>query len=235
MENRLLKLLLVFICTAIAGAIIYFNLTVEIPVFKTAVSSGTTITADMISTERIMKSQITDDFYQSGMDIIGKSATTDIAANIPVAKALTEEPVKPSVDIDTTKVAIVPIPVKSENVPSDLKKGDLVNILAYFDSSAADGDAFVIGYKYIATVSDIIYDESGKVSKIDCIFEKSLATDISASVSMGTIIVIKNEDINSVELNGSTVRELFNKYYNSSAVVEDIVEETIEPETKEGE
>ena len=235
MENKILKLLLVFICTIVAGTMIYFNLTVEIPVFKTAVSSGTTITADMVGSERIMKSQITDDFYQSGMDLIGKSTTVDIAANIPVAKALTEEPVKPSVDIDNSKVAIVPIPVKPENIPSDLKKGDLVNVLVYFDSSVADGDAFVIGYNYIATVSDIIYDESGKVSKIDCIFEKSMATDISASVSMGTIYIIKNEDINSVELNGATVRELFNKYYNSSAVVEDIVEETIEPETKEGE
>ena len=182
-----------------------------------------------------MKSQITDDFYQSGMDLIGKNTTVDIAANIPVAKALTEEPVKPSVDIDNSKVAIVPIPVKPENIPSDLKKGDLVNVLVYFDSSVADGDAFVIGYNYIATVSDIITDDTGKVSKIDCIFEKSMATDISASVSMGTIYIIKNEDINSVELNGATVRELFNKYYNSSAVVEDIVEETIEPETKEGE
>lgn len=231
MENKLLKALLVFICTAIAGVLIYFNLTVEIPVFKAPVSSGSTISAEMIEEKRVMKSQITDDFYQSALELVGKNATTDIAAEIPVAKALVEDPVKPSVDIEASRVAIVPIPVEAKNIPSDLKKGDLVNILAYFDSSATDdGTAVVVGYTYIATVSNIDYDSNGSVSKIDCIVDKDLATDISASVSMGSIYIIKNEEINDVVLNGATVKDILTKYYRTSSVVEEEPVETIVPE-----
>lgn len=232
MENKLLKALLVFICTAIAGVMIYFNLTVEIPVFNTTVLSGTTITSNMIDNQRVMKSQISDDFYQSGIDLVGKNTVIDISAGIPIAKNLIEEPVAPAVEIDSSKVAIVPIPVKPENIPSDLQKGDLVNILAYFDSSVSgDNNAYVIGYDYIATVSNITYDETGKVSKVDCIIEKDLAVDISASVSIGNIYIIKNEDINDVELNGVTVQDLLEKYYKNAYQVEEI--ETIDPDLEE--
>lgn len=234
MENKLLKTLLVIICSAICGVLIYFNLTIEVPMFKTTMASGDVITSEMVTTKRIFKSEFTDDFYSNGLDLIGKSVVSDVAPNIPVAKALTQAPVKPAVDVDNSKVAIVPVSVRPENVPANLKTGDLINILASFDGGVVDGEAFVIGYSYIATVSNITYDESGGVSKIDCIVDKELAVDISASVALGNIYIIKNEDINDVELSGTTARDLLNKYYNLSEKNEEpTTEETVEPKVEE--
>lgn len=117
--------------------------------------------------------------------------------------------------INTSRIT-VSLPVNSQFVPSSIKKGDRVNILAFFKSDAVEGkDAFTIGFADTSTVEGVITDENGKITTLDLGVDKSLAVEVITASSIAEVHIIKNYG-NNTPLKGSTGADLYSKYFASS-------------------
>lgn len=213
MENKILKVLLVLIVVIMGATAVYFNLTTEVPSLKTELKDGSIVLATDIEDTRMLKSQIPSNTFADGKEMVGKEVQGTIAAGIPVLKEQLKDIEKPSAVSDEV-IAIVPIPVDSTHVPSKIKEGDLVNVIVFFaENEKIAQEAFAIGYDYIATVNRITKDADGNIVRVDIVCDKELAVDLAASISLGDVFIIQNEDINDIELKGTTAKDLFEKYY----------------------
>lgn len=231
MQNKIIKVLLSLIAIGGISFAMYMGLTTDIPVLKSDVTAGTIITSDNITTVKWWNPQLTDDIITNGVDVVGKIATVEIQAGYALTDDVLEIQKADEIQINTSKITMS-VPVKAENVPSNIKKGDKVNILAFFNAGTVEGKgAFTIGFSDASTVEGVTTDENGKVIALDLGVDKSVSTEIVMAFSTGDVHIIKNYG-NNTTLNGATTNELYSKYFSAGNTITQQTEVDAESEVK---
>jgi len=222
MQNKIMKLLLAMIATVSVGIAVFFTLTIEVPVLKTSITAGTVITPDNLTNRRVIKTSVTnavkDDKY-----VVGKVSSIDIPANTPFPMTALDTYSEPAAD--NSDHVTISVPVDYLHCVNGIKSGDLVNIIAFFGKEAVDGEgAFTIGINTIGTIVHVTY-ESGYLAKVDVELPKEDAVRTITAISVGETYIVKNFDMNDVNLQGITARDLFLENFlatsDDNSVVED--------------
>lgn len=215
MQNKIIKIFFSIIAVVSITFGLYMSLTTDIPVLKSTVPAGTIITSDNITTVKWWNPQLTDDIIRDGIDVVGKVSTVEIQAGYALTDDVLEAQQSEEITINTSKIT-VSVPVNPQFVPSNIKKGDKVNILAFFKDGAIEGKgAFTIGFSDPSTVEAVITDENGKITTLDLGVDKSVSVEVVTASSIAEIHIIKNYG-NNTTLKGATGADLYSKYFTTS-------------------
>lgn len=224
MQNKIIKILFSIVAILSIGFGLYMSLTTDIPVLKTTIPAGTIVTSDNITTVKWWNPQLTDDIIRNGVDVVGKISTVEIQAGYALTDDVLEAQKTEDIQFNSSKIT-VSIPVNPQFVPSTIKKGDKVNILAFFKDGAVEGkSAFTIGFSDPSTVESVITDENGRITTLDLGVDKTVAVEVVTASSTGEIHIIKNYGNNSA-LKGSTTSDLYSKYFTTSSQIQTQTEE----------
>lgn len=233
MENKILKLLLSLVLIVSAAAGIYFTLTTPVPVLSGTVAEGAVIKpADIVET-RIFKNQLVDTTILHGTELVGKVAKFELPENTPITTGAVEERVGNEIDSETpdADTVVVPVKVDPNNVPADLKTGDIVNVIAYFPTgSLEDVNSFTVGFNEMGTVSKVSSDETG-IFKVDILMKKAVSTKVMTAVSEGDVYVIRDLQSNDVQLDSVTTKDIYLESFSEQPVeTPEVIEPTVEEE-----
>ncbi|MDO4500682.1 MAG: SAF domain-containing protein [Erysipelotrichaceae bacterium] len=220
MQNKLFKIFLSLIVVLAAGCAIYLESTAEVPVLNKEVAVGDVIKPGDISMTRMAKSSIPDGIVHNAIELVGKEAVYKLPADTVIPENSIIEKVSKENVIPSDEV-IVSIETQYQRVPSDLKENDEINIIAYFDAGKVqDAPAFLIGINENATVKFVRKDDTGHIGGIDVSIRKDVAPKIAASNAMGQIYIVKNITDNNINLNATTLRDIYDEAFSIGTVYE---------------
>lgn len=177
-------LVLAVIASGITGFLLFGN-TVEVAVATQTVTGNTKITSSMFTVQRRTRTDLPDS-YISGSKAgklagyytsIGFTKGSVITAN---NVATTSNRASSAIESGKTLLAIT-----SDNLPSELQKGDAVNIII---SATASGSKIALTYQDI-TVSNIYYDDDNAITGVEVSVTPEQAQKIVYAQQNGTLSV----------------------------------------------
>lgn len=232
MQNKILKIILTIMSLALLLVGVMLTITIEIPVTSKELPNNYEIKATDITTKRVFKNSIDKETYINALDVLGKQTNVHLDYGSTFTYSNIASKVQSIVNDDTDSLVTMPLAIDPTHAPDALQKGDIINLLFYFSPNVIndDNEAFAIGFNYIATVNSVLRDSDGYICKVDVLVSKDIAVDIATSTSLGQLFIIKNSEINNINLKGSSASDILAKYY--TAEIESI-NETAEMENNE--
>lgn len=223
MNSKIYKTLTIILILVVAGFLAFEICFTQIPVLNKTVSAESEITLNDVKMSSIPVWDVKEETVKEYSEIVGKVAIIDLPANtaLPLI-SFKEKPVSNNETIDTDSLITFSLVVDSKNIPSDVAVGDLINFIVFFQTEIKDGNVtisdYAIGVSELATVKAI--KAEGASVKLDVFVSKNVATDLTVLVEKGTIHVIKNEEFNSIGLEGAVMKDLYTKYNTTGNLIE---------------
>lgn len=229
MQNKMLKAILGVMSICIVAVILFMQLTVQVPVLNADAKAGDIIPASQISNAKVFKWDVKDDVILKATDIVKNTATRAISKNTLITKDMVKEESVEQI-YDDMNMVVIPLPVNALNIPEDIKEGDMINVLVYFevdskDSAMAGISNFVAGFNETGVIEGVSKDANGLINKVDVKVNKDMASELINAASQGQIYIIRNYAENDVELLGSTLKDIYLKNFHVDNAMFEIAED----------
>lgn len=217
MQNKILKIILTIMSLALLLIGVMFTITIEVPITSKELPNNYEIKASDITTKRVLKNSINNETYVNALDVLGKQTNVHLDLGSVFTYSNISNKVQSVVNEDSDSLVTMPLAIDPTHAPDALQKGDIINLLFYFSPNVIndDNEAFAIGFNYIATVNSVLHDSDGYICKVDVLVSKDIAVDIATSTSLGQLFIIKNSEINNINLKGASASDILAKYYTA--------------------
>lgn len=243
MNNKIYKFLTVMLLLVVSGFIAFSLLVTQVPVFKENKPAETEVTLSDLKMSTVPVWTVSDETAKEYEDLVGKITILDLPADTPLLTLSVKEPiVSKNEDVPTSDIVTFSFTVPSDNIPSDVVAGDLINIIAYFstETTTTDGNIvnnYALGVSEIATVKSIVDNNGSK--KLDVLVSKDLVTDLTLLVERGNVHIIRNSEYNTIGLEGAVLNDLYNKFSENGKLdkvdlTDEEFQEIVEDEKPEG-